>query len=128
MKLYRYNILRRVPAPVLNIKLINPITGQELERLGKIDSGADLLVIPLDAIEKLKLEQRGIEWVSAYDRDLPPREVPAYYVDIEIANFTFRNMRGIVALRDDVLIGRNVMNKLRITLDGKKLLFEISDP
>lgn len=128
MKLYRYNALRRVPAPILNIKLRNPITGRELQKLGKIDSGADLSVIPLDTVEELKLEQRGTERVGAYDRHLPPKEVPAYYVDAEIADFLFRRTRVIEALRGDVLIGRNVINKLRVVLDGKKLLFEISDP
>lgn len=99
-----------------------------MRKPGKIDSGADLLVIPSEVVDELELEQRGIELVSGYRRNLPAEEIPAYYIDVEIAGFPFRRVRAIESLRRDTLIGRNVLNKLRVILDGKNLTFEVSDP
>ena len=87
MRVYKYNILRPIPAPVLKVELGNPVTGRRVRELGKVDSGADLLVIPSNVVDELELKHRGIELVSGYRGDLPVEEVPAYYVDVEIAGF-----------------------------------------
>jgi predicted aspartyl protease len=128
MRVYKYNISPRIPAPILDIKLMNPSIKKETWRRGKIDSGADLLVLPSDVVRELELPQRGTEWVYGYRRDFPPSEVPVYYVDLEVAGFTLQRLRAIEALRRDVLIGRVALNRLRVVLDGKRLAFEISDP
>jgi predicted aspartyl protease len=128
MRVYKYNTLLRIPAPILDVKLVNPSVKKETWKRGKIDSGADLLVLPSDVVSELDLPQRGTELVYGYRRDFPPNEVPVYYVDLEIAGFTLKGLRAIEALRRDVLVGRVALNKLKIILDGKKLAFEISDP
>jgi hypothetical protein len=79
-------------------------------------------------VSELNLPQRGTEWVLGYRRDLPEEEVPVYYVDVEIAGTLLRKIRAIGAVRYDVLVGRAALNKLRVTLNGKNLTFEVSDP
>ena len=128
MRFYKYDVSKPIPAPVLELELGNPVTGKRLRKPGKVDSGADLLIIPSDVVDELELKQRGIELVSGYRRNLPPEETPAYYVDVEIADFLFRRVRAIESFRPDALIGRNVLNKLRVVLDGKNLTFEVSEP
>lgn len=128
MRYFGYDSRQRVPAPILNIKLINPVTKLYVEKPGKIDSGADLLILPLNVVDELDLPQRGTERVLGYRRDLPPEETPAYYLDVEIAGFYLNRIRAIEASRHDVLIGRNALNKLKVLLDGKNLSFGISDP
>jgi hypothetical protein len=128
MKVYRYNTLLRIPAPILDVKLMNTSIRKETWRRGKIDSGADLLVLASDVVSELELPQRGTELVYGYRKDFPPNEVPVYYVDLEIAGFTLKGLRAIEAPRRDVLIGRVALNRLKVILDGKKLTFEISDP
>ena len=43
------------PAPSLKVKLINPFSNRSLELQAKLDTGADITVLPQHAISMLKL-------------------------------------------------------------------------
>ena len=42
--------------------------------------------------------------------------------------FELPTVRCIATDRTDVLLGRNVLNRFLITLDGKNLVFDLQDP
>jgi predicted aspartyl protease len=93
---------------------------------GKIDSGADITVIPIDWAERLALLPSSVVKVrSYYGRE---EEVETYFIRMEFSGFQFPLIEVLVSNRKDVLIGRDVLNRLRAELDGKKLELKLTDP
>ncbi|MBI4641764.1 MAG: retroviral-like aspartic protease family protein [Candidatus Tectomicrobia bacterium] len=115
------------PAPVADVTVVHPITGVSSGVLGgKLDSGADVTVIPERLMVLLGLTPKGRIWTRGYDGTYSRR--PLYYVRLMVEGFDLLAVRCIAADRTDVLLGRNVLNRFIITLDGKNLTFELKDP
>jgi len=115
------------PAPVADVTIANPVTGARSGVLrGKLDSGADVTVIPERLVVQLRLTPRGRIWTRGYDGTYTQR--PVYYVRLRVEGFDLAVVRCIAADRANVLLGRNVLNRFIITLDGKTLTFELKDP
>jgi len=115
------------PAPVADVTIANPVTGARSGVLrGKLDSGADVTVIPERLVVQLRLTPRGRIWTRGYDGTYTQR--PVYYVRLRVEGFDLAVVRCIAADRANVLLGRNVLNRFVITLDGKTLTFELKDP
>jgi hypothetical protein len=72
------------------------------------------------------LTPRGRIWTRGYDGTYAQRLV--YYVRLRVENFDLAVMRCVAADRTNVLLGRNVLNRFILTLDGKALTFELQDP
>lgn len=118
------------PAPVVALTLSNHYEGITEETDGLLDSGADTSAITLEHADKLKLikardvETTGYDGVSTWK--------PTYYVNILFKEYNFfREVIGISIPKDEkqeVIIGRDILNQLEILLDGKNLSFEIEDP
>jgi hypothetical protein len=49
-------------------------------------------------------------------------------VRLTVEGFDLPVVRCVTASRANVLLGRNVLNRFIITLDGKNLTFELKDP
>jgi predicted aspartyl protease len=115
------------PAPTLKIKVSRPISMFSEEINGKIDTGADKTIIPDTLAEKLGLNPARPVRLRGF-RDVAARKTPAFYANISIAGFNLEYMEVASVQRENVLIGRDILNELKILLDGKNLNFEISDP
>lgn len=50
-----------------------------------------------------------------------------YYVRLTIEGFPVASVRCIATARGDVLVGRNVLNRFFITLDGRRQTFALSE-
>jgi predicted aspartyl protease len=112
------------PAPVAGVAIIHPVTGISSGLLqGKLDTGADITVIPESLVSKLGLSAKGNLWARSYDGTFSHR--PVYYVGLSIDGNELVAVRCIASDRGNVLIGRNVLNRFLITLDGIKLLFKL---
>jgi len=88
-----------------------------------MDTGADLTVIPQSLILGLRLSPRGHVLSKSFDGTLSHR--PVYYLRIIFEGHIVPSVRCITADRENVLLGRNVLNRFTITLDGKMLWFEM---
>ena len=115
------------PAPVADVAVAHPVTGVSSGTLrGKLDSGADVTVIPARLVASLNLTPSGHIWTRSYDGTYARRLV--YYVRLTVEGFALPSVRCIATDRANVLLGRNVLNRFIITLDGKNLIFALQDP
>lgn len=114
----RYDTGFRPPAPVADVILIHPVTKVNTEQLiGKIDSGAGITVIPHFVVNSLNLKPKGQTWTRGYDGIYIPKKV--YYVALSLEREFLPSVRVISVNRRNVLLGRNVINRFNINLNGK---------
>jgi len=112
------------PAPVADVMMAHPVSGVSSGALrGKLDTGADLTVIPESLVPQLALSARAHVWARGYDGTFSQR--PVYYVRFRLEGHELPAVRCIAADRRNVLVGRNVLNRFVITLDGGNLRFEV---
>jgi predicted aspartyl protease len=115
------------PAPVAEVGIFHPVTRVGSGLLpGKLGTGADMTVIPESLVSKLGLSAKAHLWARGYDGTFSHR--PVYYVRFSIEGNELVAVRCIAADRQNVLVGRNVLNRFFITLDGKNLRFNLRRP
>jgi len=115
------------PAPMIQCKVTNPDTGKFKEEDGKIDSGAADTIIPEEWLSDLSL--MPLRSVTRHDYTGAAHPHVTCYVNFELAGFEFQWFEVLAqAGRENVLIGRNILNQLNVLLYGKKLQFEVTDP
>ncbi len=85
-----------------------------------------MTVIPEELLLQLGLSPHGRTWTTSFDGSRTNRDL--YYVGVSVEGFALPSVRCVAASRDDVLLGRNVLNHFPITLDGKNLAFDFQDP
>jgi hypothetical protein len=111
------------PAPVLEITLSPPCeTTRTIPLLALIDTGGDFTLAPL----RWLLHIDAPEVRSAYLRGLwsEQRQVTLYLVDLHFDDTVLPGVE-VVGLDDDeddqeVVLGRNVLNRLILLLDGPR--------
>ena len=114
------------PAPVADVIVANPVTRNKRSILrGKMDTGADITVIPGKLVAPLGSRPKSRVWTRGYDGTYTQR--PVYYVRLTVEGFVLPTVRCITTDRADVLLGRNVLNHYLIILDGKNLTFELKN-
>ena len=112
------------PTRVIELIVANPVTGDEAAALqGKLDTGAAISIIPLRLVHELGLSSHRRIWAGSYDGTYSRREV--YYARFLIESREFNAVRCLAIERETVLLGRNVLNRLVILLDGPSLSFEL---
>ena len=114
------------PAPVADVIVANPVSRNKRSVLrGKMDTGADITVIPGKLVGPLGLRPQSRVWTRGYDGTYAQR--PVYYVRLTVEGFVLPTVRCIATDRTEVLLGRNVMNHYLIILDGQRLSFELKN-
>ena len=113
------------PAPVVMVKVYMPFSKRTMKVKGKIDTGADITVIPIKIVKDLSLVPVRIIKISGYDGKVSLK--PTYLINISIEGFKFDFIEAIATKRENILIGRNILNRLIVKLNGKQLNFEIFD-
>jgi predicted aspartyl protease len=112
------------PAPVGGVVITHPITGASSVLLrGKLDTGADVSVIPETLVSQLSLTAKAYLWARGFDGTFSQR--PVYYVRLSLEGHQLPVVKCIAADRHNVLIGRNVLNRFIVTLDGRNLRFTL---
>jgi predicted aspartyl protease len=123
-----YNTTHQPPAPILEVTVSNPYN-PEVDGIPKealIDSGAFMTAIPEDFIDKLRIFPAGEVSTRGYKEGEQTHRT--YFVDVSFNGFSFPNTEVMAVKRKNVLIGRDILNQLKLILDGKNLNFDILDP
>jgi len=113
------------PFPVAEIRLGTP--GKEtilgpLEAL--IDTGADATLIPLVYLNQVNAEE--VDQAGMRSQWGERRVVSIYSVALEVDNHHFSVMWVVGdELGSEIVLGRNVLNRLRLLLDGPAGLVEV---
>ena len=126
MLTFRYNRGESPPAPYITLE-IKPSGRRRkpMHRRAKVDPGASLTVIPESLPRRWRLNSIGMATLHAYNGQRSMR--PVYEVDIIIGSRRFQEIRVIVAPRRHILLGRDILNQLRVTLDGPRQVIDIHD-
>lgn len=111
------------PAPAVKVQLFNPTTKAKEAGIARIDSGADITVIPFTIMEKLNLRVAGSTYTSGYDD--PGKSQLLFNCTLQLRSLKFSNIDVIAALTPHILIGLDILNTLHICLDGNNKQFEI---
>jgi len=126
METFPYETAEQPPAPYLELEirpsfhLMNPL----LQR-AKLDSGASMTVIPSFLVDRWELVPFSTVIVRGYNGQVSTR--PTYLVDLTIGKRQFAQVEVTLSPRANVLLGRDVLNRLRVTLDGPRQITEIHD-
>jgi predicted aspartyl protease len=122
----RYDQGYEPPAPIADVVASHPTAAAGLTLRGKLDSGADVSVLPERVVGQLGLTPKGHVWTRGYDGTFSRR--PIYYVRLALEGHELAVVRCISAPRATVLLGRNVLNRFVVTLDGPALAFTLARP
>ncbi len=114
---FPFNAALYPPIPVCELRL-RTSAGRESESLmGIIDTGADATIIPIRLLQQISARRNFESTLRSQWGER--RRVFLYLLDIQIAHIV---LPGIYVVGDDrgdeVVIGRDVLNRLRILLDG----------
>lgn len=111
----------RPEAPALRVAVRPVYGGRPYEGMALLDTGASCCAVPRDVAQ-------GAAWQWCCERlvKTPTGEelVPVYRVQLQ----TFCHLWRVDAVRSDrpyVIVGRNVLNELRVILDGPALEFRV---
>ena len=122
----KYSLDCNPPAPVLEARLTKPLSNNSIELKARLDTGADITVLPEHVVNELRLIPSSRVSVSSFDGQEVFRYT--YFIDISFQNYEFPMIEVISARRRDTLLGRDILNMLKTLLDGKALNFDLSDP
>jgi hypothetical protein len=110
-------------APVARVTLRHPDNGQSIADVPMlIDSGADATLLPRAAVVSLGIMGTGEQFrLEAFDGSI--NESEAVHAVLVLLNKTFRG-RFLQTESEVGVIGRNILNHLRLLLDGPALSWE----
>ncbi len=94
---------------------------------GKVDTGADIVVVPSTVRQRFGIPVStwtdssgalGQKWTK----------IPIFYVRLRVAGGEWLNVLATESRRDYVLLGRNVLNQFILTANGPAGWFELDLP
>ncbi|PKO22065.1 MAG: hypothetical protein CVU38_11390 [Chloroflexi bacterium HGW-Chloroflexi-1] len=110
--------------PVCLVTLSTPLTDFRVECTAVIDTGADGTIVPIRYLRQIGA-RRAFE-VGLRSQWGERRTVFLHPVDVAIGDLA---LPGVYVVGDDigeeVVLGRNVLNKLRLLLDGPAALTQV---
>jgi predicted aspartyl protease len=121
-----YDDTFNVPAPALQVRVrARSRSRRAISVRARLDTGADITLIPATIVSALALRVEKIVIVAGYDGIAAERS--AFLVTLEILGQKFSGVRVIASDRPEILLGLDILNRFVITLDGPaqrlKMLF-----
>lgn len=112
--------------PIVVFTLIGRETAKEQQMTGYIDSGADGTLIPTHILQQIGARIVDESWARTVSGQR--YMVRLYAVNIRIGTYTLHGI-DVVANNEtkEVIIGRDVLNQLVVTLNGLAQITEITN-
>ena len=128
MKVYSYayntDYLPAMPFAEVELNRVgDSFTLQKLSVL--VDSGADITMIPLKILRQIRAQYIG----EARLRGVLERGqyIELYLVQLTLGSHHFRGLRVAAIPGDEAILGRDVLNRLEVTLNGLASMVEIHE-
>jgi hypothetical protein len=123
----RYGYVQQLqpPAPFVQVRLRNPVSGDELNDVpAQLDTAADRTLIPETLVETLALPQLGTLMIGGVGG--VQQAMPTYPLLLAVHNLPPQTIEVVASPGESwVLLGRDVLNVYRVLLDGPQLATEI---
>ena len=116
----------RPPAPVVPVLVRVPAHTATRQLDGKIDSGADICAVPEGIIAELDLPP--VRTVRAAGLAGVLAEATLFHVELEVAGHGFEHLEVLSTRRPYAIIGRNVLQRFVVKLDGPKAFLTMNAP
>ncbi len=115
------------PAPHVEVRFGAPDESLKVgPLLAFVDSGADGTLVPAHYVHSLQLEIYDNKALIDYLGDR--RMVATYRLDVGIGDIRLPSIEVVADENSsEIIIGRNVLNMLRVFLDGPKQIVDISE-
>ncbi len=122
---YPYRRNSHPPAPVIEVTFISAAERLQTEPLSAaVDTGADGTLVPIQYLDEIHAPATVEMPVHGPWSD--SRRVMLYLVDMQIGDLFLPDMEVVGDLSGhEVVLGRDVLNHLRITLDGPKEIVSV---
>ena len=123
--MFRYDPTYNPEAAVVDVIVSNPFNSGigSVNGRGKLDSGGCRTIIPESWSNRLGLVPTRTQNASGFNGSTA--QIFMAIVTIEFNGLTFRNVEVGIARRFDACIGRDILNQLKVELDGRNLQFGI---
>ena len=119
MSSYPYDRIFQPPAPAVDLLLGSPRAVPDHPVRALLDSGADLTVIPEAMARDLSLVRVDVVAVFGVGQEALRSNI--YVLSVLVPEMPVINLRVLSWSRPYALIGRDVLNRVRIVLDGPQL-------
>lgn len=124
MNEFHYSAQYDPPLPVCDVVMTVPSTGLRVPLRATIDTGADGTIMPVRYLRQIGARR-------AFEANLRSqwgerRVVYLCLVDLQVGNITLPGLSVVGdELGEEAVVGRNVLNRLRLLLDGPAALTRI---
>jgi predicted aspartyl protease len=122
---YDYDFSYSPSAPVVTIEVGSDLSDARVTLVAFIDSGADATMLPFEVLQQLQAE----EVETRYLRTVTGKRtaVDLYRVSIRVGPYNFGSVRVVATeIETEIILGRDVLNQLVVTLNGLAAVTEIS--
>jgi hypothetical protein len=123
---FTYSYAYEPPAPMVEITLRTISDGRSTGVIPAfVDSGADGTIIP--AVHLMHLQAPPMAEATIRSQWGERRRVLLYLIDIQIGSIMIRGVEVVGDEElDEIIVGRDVLNQLRVLLDGLGEVVEVS--
>jgi len=112
------------PAPVTEVTIANVVNRRRRSSLpALLDTGSDITTLPHALVDRLQLYPIGRLRLENVEADT--KMVLTYPVQLTIGELSIPRLEVILTGLDFVVVGRDVLNRLYLLLDGPELDFEL---
>ncbi len=125
MTIYEYSNDYSPAAPIVEVYIGTAGTRPTVGPLiALIDTGADLTIVPLSYLQQIKAPRISQGQVRSLWGDT--QTVDVYAVALAIQGLQFSALQVLAdATEPEIILGRTVLNRLKIVLDGPSAMLEL---